>query len=157
MTPFGPDLDQYTPTEVDTITLSWLRYGASALLPAEVGSTLDARVYRESMLNHVVYSLAAQVLGTAEQAAPVTVSKVFDWKIPASPWQVWKKRHADTWWAGWLVRLRPVRVHREVRIGELTIHPERHVTWPAAPVVPDAWGGPVQVARYNPRGVWKTP
>lgn len=154
MTPFGPDLDYLTPTEIDTVTLDWLKFNVSAALPT---TTVEARVHREDTLSHVVYSLTAHVLGRNVPTAPVKVSKVFHWNIPASPWQAWKKRHADTWWAGWLVRLRPIRVHTEVRIGELTVDAERHWTWPKAPATPDSLGSPVKVASYRRNATWRTP
>lgn len=42
----------------------------------------------------------------------VTRSRTVEW--PATPWQHFKKRHAESWWLRWLVARRPVRMQHEV-------------------------------------------
>lgn len=135
-----------TSVAADTpVTLEWLRLGARKRVPDSIAANLDATAERDRLRDEMVYTLTTQVLGQRVHTPPVTVMRSFKWQIPASPWQAWKQAHARTWWAGWLARVRPVRTHTEVRVGELTVNAHRAWTWPDAPEVPDSWGTPVQV------------
>ena len=67
-------------------------------------------------------------------------------KFPASPWQFFKQRHADSWWLGWLVRRHPVREHVERRAYHNVVTIGRHMTFPDCNwAFPDGFGQPVMV------------
>lgn len=66
--------------------------------------------------------------------------------FPTSPWQFFKQRHADSWWLGWLVRRRPVRLDARTKTYHRTVTIGRDVTFPECTrQYPDDFGRPVVV------------
>lgn len=78
----------------------------------------------------------------AEATQSTTVTMGLD--FPASPWQFFKQRHADSWWLGWLVRRRPVRTQRQTKSKRVTLTIDRFHEFPEAKVVvpPESFGRP---------------
>jgi hypothetical protein len=72
----------------------------------------------------------------AHRIAKRTVSDtaVLTVDVPTTWWQMWKKEHAETWWAGWIARRWPA-VHRTiVRHETLTVTVDVHAIYTQADV-----------------------
>lgn len=91
------------------------------------------------MRDQLVYRLEAMVLSDTIARDTYTGRRVSRW--PATTWQMFKHTNEGTWWLGWLVRRRPVRMAEDKHTVEVNV--ERCVLYPEANMVPESFGRPV--------------
>lgn len=82
-----------------------------AMPPGVAGVSAEASDSYGFGLDHLFLKLKAYVL--THQLAEHSVSRRRTVSWPASPWQHFKRRHAESWWLRWLVARRPVRLQHE--------------------------------------------
>jgi hypothetical protein len=161
------DLQPVSP--LDRVVLDRLKVSVCQHISPSIAETVEIRTWTERLTEDLVYELRAHVLAQRLPTEQVTESTTIEgsetvtWTIPATWWDHWKADHAESWWAGWFVRLRPPRTaeHSKTmgysRDVTLTVDLRRYRTFPEADYVPPAaLGRPVMVALADPPrwGVW---
>lgn len=142
----------FEPTEAvtDELTLAFKKYAQQFTVDEGVFFDVDVAVQRE-MFGHFAVQFRARIL--ADDLPPETFAarQHIVYEIPASTWQMWKKRHARRWYARRLVARWPVRYEPDLdRRGVdavCTFNLERWRSYPQARVhLPQAqYGSPVRV------------
>ncbi|MET7776286.1 hypothetical protein ABZU94_10590 [Streptomyces mirabilis] len=91
------------------VTLSFKQYAQQFAVAEELLLDLDVAVRREDLFGHVLFQLRTRIL--ADDLPPIRLEKStrVPYEVPASTWQMWKKRHARHWYARRLVARWPVR------------------------------------------------
>jgi hypothetical protein len=118
---------------VNEIELHFKRYVQHTAMDRDIYYELDARVI-EQIWGDLLFGLQARLL--TDQLPPETVSqrKWVPFKVPASTWQMWKKQHADSWYARRLVNRWPVRYDGSGAWAECTLSLERFLAYPESRV-----------------------
>lgn len=146
---------------MEQIHLERLRVGAKAALPRYVAESAEATSYLDHQLDSLVYALRSEVLGHKQAEDTVTdtatLSVTASVEVPTSTWQMFKRTHQGSWWLGWMVRRRPVRVSTvsktETKTATLTATWKGYAKFPDAAVrYPDSLGSPVMVS-YVDHGI----
>lgn len=129
-----PDL---TPSADDTITLTWKRYAQQVLVNEDLLLDVDVAVQRD-LFGSVAYQFRTKVLADDLPPEQFTARTHVTYEVPASTWQMWKKRHAHRWYARRLVARWPVRYmpdpDRRGIDAVCTFNLERYRTYPRARV-----------------------
>lgn len=120
--------------DLESVYLAKVKRVVATHLGPSVASTLDVSLER-TLVGTLAVRLTAEVL--TDQLPPKTVeqTRVVEFETPATWWQHWKLDHATSWYAGWLVRRRPVRMRRENRALTLSVNLERFRHYPQSTVV----------------------
>lgn len=92
----------------ETITLNFKQFAAQVAMEDIPLHGLDVRVQREAF-GQLLYQLRARVLTDDLPPQQLTKQTRVTYEVPASTWQMWKKRHAHRWYARRLVDRWPVR------------------------------------------------
>ncbi|MCZ4509964.1 hypothetical protein O3Q52_17515 [Streptomyces sp. ActVer] len=90
------------------VALTFKRYALQQVVNAELNLEVDASI-REHIWGDMVYQLKAAVLADELPPETFTARDRVTYEVPASTWQMWKKRHARRWYARRLVARWPVR------------------------------------------------
>lgn len=119
--------------EFQRIELRFKQYIVHQVIDEEILFDVEPMVV-DSIWGDVVFRLKAQLL--SDDLPPETIEQraFVHYQIPASTWQMFKKRHAQAWWLKRLVAGRPVRYERDRDLrGEhatCTFNLERFQTYP---------------------------
>lgn len=116
-------------TEKKLMTLRFYQYTKE---PLQMGEFAANRM--ESYTDYDVdYNILRHMVETrvlAEHLASDTYEKSLYFSYPATTWQMFKNTHAESWWLGWLVRRRPVKMHEVEKTA--VVHVDRYLKYPAA-------------------------
>lgn len=105
---------------------------ARAAVGPAMRETLSLETYEDRVLGSLVYQLTARVQSQQLAEATVRESTTVCFEHPTSTWQMFKSRHASSWWLGWLVRRRPVWNATETKTVALV------ATWTGWATFPDS-------------------
>lgn len=133
----------------DEIALTFKRYAAQTLVGEEIFfNGLDVRVQRE-IFGQLVFQLRTKILTDDLPPEEFTARDHIVFEVPASTWQMWKKRHGHRWYARRLVARWPVRYQPDPdgrgQDAVCTFNLDRWRAYPRAKVVipEDRFGAPV--------------
>lgn len=134
-----------------TVTLEQLRVAARGVISPAVLESAHLTEWRDDIYGSLVTQLSVTLQAQRLADQTVTESKTVTLAAPASTWQMFKSRHASSWWCGWLVRRRPVRTSNIEKTVTLTARWEGFATFPdSSLVIRDArLGGPVYFSRVE--------
>lgn len=110
-----------------------MKFGAYTL------SSARAEVSADVLSDQLMHRFEALVL--SDHIADDTYAATTWFKFPTTTWQMFKSRHASSWWLGWLVRRRPVQVTLDRRTVEVEV--KRYLLYPEANLVSPSLGRPV--------------
>lgn len=113
------------------------KFGAYALASMRMSKDVDN--LDAMMSGQLMYRMEAMILSDTLARDTYTGTSVSRW--PATTWQMFKHTNEGTWWLGWLVRRRPVRMANDTHTVEVNV--ERCVLYPEANMVPESFGRPV--------------
>lgn len=143
----------------EAVTLPLQQYKVARRVPLNTLLSSYETVNPATLVKEMVIELEAKVLShqTVSDTKRVNHEVAFDHQhhFPASPWQFFKQRHADSWWLRWLVTRRPVQTTRHTvrthKIITTEVRFERYDTYPQATVrLPEAeFGRPYVLERYS--------
>lgn len=142
-----PDL---TPWADETVTLTWKRYVQQFMVDEDLLLDIDVAMQR-AMFGSVVCQLRTRILADDLPPEEFVARQRVVFEVPASTWQMWKKRHARRWYARRLVARWPVRYEPDPdgrgTEAVCTFDLERYRTYPRARVrLPqERFGAPVLV------------
>ncbi|WAZ20210.1 hypothetical protein STRCI_001311 [Streptomyces cinnabarinus] len=91
-----------------TVTLTFKRYALQFLADEEVFLDLDVSMQRE-IFGQYLFQLRTKLLADDLPPHMLTQRTRVPFEVPASTWQMWKKRHACRWYARRMVARWPVR------------------------------------------------
>lgn len=131
------------------VTLAFKRYAAQVAVDEEIAmGDVDLSV-QHMVFGQVLFQLRAKILSDDLPPEQFTARDRVPFEVPASTWQMWKKRHARRWYARRLVPQWPVRYEADPdgrgQDAVCTFNLERWRAYPRARVqVPeDRFGAPV--------------
>ncbi|MFJ2004767.1 hypothetical protein [Streptomyces chartreusis] len=92
-----------------SVTLTFKRYAQQFLVHEDLLLDLDVSVMQHEIFGQYLFQLRTKIL--TDELPPHMLSKRtrVPFEVPASTWQMWKKRHARRWYARRLVARWPVR------------------------------------------------
>lgn len=94
----------------EVIALTFKRYAAQVAVSEDVFfDAVDLSVQQEIVFNQVLFQLRAKILTDDLPPEEFTARDHVTFEVPASTWQMWKKRHANRWYARHFVARWPVR------------------------------------------------
>lgn len=137
--------------EPEAVALGFKQYVQQFAVNEELFLDLDVSVGRDFLCDQVLFQLKARILADDLPPETFTARQHVVYEVPASTWQMWKKRHAQRWYARRLVARWPVRYEpdpeRRGTDAVCTFNLERWRTYPRARVqLPqDRFGWPVLV------------
>ena len=99
-----PDL-----SSLDSVALTWKRYTQQFMLDEDLFLDLDVSVQREFLSQHMLVQFRTRILAEDLPPEEFVARQRVTYEVPASTWQMWKKRHARRWYARRLVARWPVR------------------------------------------------
>ena len=127
-------MDDWTmPHETQRKTLERMKVGAS------IRQSMRVDVSEDVLRGELEHRLSAYVL--ADHLASDTFTAYTSSEWPDSTWQMFKSRHAGSWWLGWLVRRRPTRLHTERQ--SVAVEVKRYLAYPEANLDLPELGRPV--------------
>lgn len=100
-----PDL---TPWMDETVALTWKRYVQQFMVDEGLLLDVDVAMQRE-LFGSVAYQFRTRILAEDLPPEEFVARQRVTYEVPASTWQMWKKRHARRWYARRLVARWPVR------------------------------------------------
>jgi hypothetical protein len=135
--------------EFDRIALTFKRYVQQFTIDEDFLLDVDASI-RNDVFGHCLFQLKTKILCDDLPPETFTSRDRVTYEIPASTWQMWKKRHAHRWYARRLVARWPVRYAPDPdgrgTDAVCTFDLERYRTYPRARVaLPEQFGRPVYV------------
>ncbi|WP_069769811.1 hypothetical protein [Streptomyces sp. LUP30] len=135
--------------EEERIALSFKRFAQQFLVDEGLFFDVDVAV-RQEIFGQRLFQLRANILTDDLPPETLTQRTRITHEIPASTWQMWKKRHARRWYARRLVACWPVRYGPDPdgrgTDAVCTFDLERYRTYPRARVaLPEQFGRPVYV------------
>jgi hypothetical protein len=140
----------------ERVMLRFKQFALQWAVAEELLLDLDVAVRRDDFFGHYLFQLRTKVLSDDLPPEHFTARQHITYEVPASTWQMWKKRHAHRWYARRLVDRWPVRYEPdpEGRGTEAvcTFDLERYRLYPRARVQlpPDRFG--VEVLAHYIRG-----
>ncbi|MFJ4365100.1 hypothetical protein ACIP4S_13210 [Streptomyces chartreusis] len=121
-----------------SITLTFKRYVQQFLVNEDLLLDLNVAVMQHEIFGQYVFQLRTKILTDELPPHMLTERTRVPFEVPASTWQMWKKRHARRWYARRLVARWPVRYEQDPdgRHGDAvcTFNLERFRTYPRARV-----------------------
>ncbi|WP_432169096.1 hypothetical protein [Streptomyces sp. 1222.5] len=127
------------------IELAFKTFGAQVAVSEDIALELiDVRVQRE-VFGQMLFQLRMRVLTDSLPPEQFSAQTRVTYEVPASTWQMWKKRHAHRWYARCLVARWPVRYVPDPdgrgTTATCTASLERYRAYPHARVqLPDHFG-----------------
>ncbi len=130
---------------VQQVTLERVELGLSHRVGGTVRESVRLDVQTDMVTNDLVYRLGAHVL--AERLPPVEVTRetTVEFQSPASPFQHWKQKHAQSWWLRWFVGRWPVRQDTTVKTATLTVDLTKYRSYPEANYALPELGAPILI------------
>jgi hypothetical protein len=132
----------------DEIVLAFKRYAQQFTVDEGVFLDVDVAVQR-GLFDHLAVQFRARILADDLPPETFTARKHVTYEVPASTWQMWKKRHARRWYARRLVARWPVRYEPDPdgrgTDAVCTFNLERWHSYPQARVPRNQFGNPVRV------------
>lgn len=104
-----------------------------------VWQSAHASVEEDMIRDELQHRLEAYLLTDHVANDEFTASTQAQW--PDSTWQMFKSRHAESWWLRWLVDRYPVRMHIERQ--QVVVRVERYLGYPEANLALPELGRPV--------------
>ena len=124
--------------EFDRVALTFKRYAQQFAVSEELFLDFDVSMRRDFLLDQVLFQLKTKILADDLPPESFTARQHVTYEIPASTWQMWKKRHAHRWYARRLVARWPVRYEPDPdgrgTEAVCTFNLERYRTYPRAKV-----------------------
>ncbi|MFB7596923.1 hypothetical protein [Streptomyces sp. NPDC056160] len=139
------------------VTLAFKQFAAQTAVAEDIAMDVGVHVQRE-VFGQLLYQLRAKVLADDLPPEQLTARQRVTYEVPASTWQMWKKRHSDRWYARHLVARWPIRYEPDPdgrgTDAVCTFDLERYRLYPRARVQlpPDRFG--VEVRAHSIRGPW---
>lgn len=93
----------------EAIVLNWKRFSSQVAVAEEFLADAEVSIAQDYVLGQLVYQLRTKVLTDDLPPEQFTAQTAVAFEVPASTWQMWKKRHASRWYARRLVARWPVR------------------------------------------------
>lgn len=94
----------------EQIALAFKRYAAQVAVAEDVFlHDADIRVQQEMVFGQLLFQLRTKILTDDLPPEQFTAQSQVAFEVPASTWQMWKKRHASRWYARRIVTRWPVR------------------------------------------------
>ncbi|MFJ6730037.1 hypothetical protein ACIQPQ_34575 [Streptomyces sp. NPDC091281] len=91
------------------VTLAFRQYTLQFAVDEDLLVDLDVAARSEALFGRALLQLKARVLTDELPPERLTTSTRVPYEVPASTWQIWKKRHARRWYARRMVARWPVR------------------------------------------------
>lgn len=136
--------------EQSRIELRFKRYAQQFTVDQDFLLGVDASI-RDDFFGHCLFQLKTKILTDDLPPETFTARDRVVYEIPASTWQMWKKRHAHRWYVRRLVARWPVHYAPDPdgrgTDAVCTFNLERYRTYPRARVAlpQDRFGAPVYV------------
>ena len=119
--------------QIQELVLDRLQVGMAQTFPRNV----EVEVAADFLGRYFQANLRTEVL--ARTLDKRTHTKNVKHQEPASPWQMFKRKHAHSWWLRWLVERRPVEY--SVWYESVTVEVEAKAIYPEASIkMPDYMG-----------------
>jgi hypothetical protein len=122
---------------LDRVELTFKRYAQQFLVNEELFLDVDAQVQHE-IFGQYLFQFRTRILTDDLPPKQITERTRITHEVPASSWQMWKKRHAKRWYARRLVARWPVRYEPDPdgrgTDAVCTFDLERYRTYPRARV-----------------------
>lgn len=122
---------------LDRLELTFKRYAMQFLATEELLLDVDASVQHE-IFGQYLFRFRTQILTDDLPPEQLVKRTRVTYEVPASSWQMWKKRHAKRWYARRLVARWPVRYETDPdgrgTEAVCTFDLERYRTYPHARV-----------------------
>ncbi|WP_060888058.1 hypothetical protein [Streptomyces caniscabiei] len=132
----------------DEVVLAFKKYAQQFTVDEGVFCDVDVAVQR-GIFGDFAVQFRAKILADDLPPETFTARKYVTYEVPTSTWQMWKKRHAQRWYARRLVARWPVRYEpdpdRRGAHAECTFNLERWRSYPQARVSGGQFGNPVRV------------
>lgn len=123
--------------EADTVALTFKQYAQQFAVDEGLFLDFDASV-QQAFFSHCLFQVKTKILTDDLPPEAFTARQRVTYEVPASTWQMWKKRHAHRWYARRLVARWPVRYEpdpdRRGTNAVCTFNLERYRTYPRARV-----------------------
>lgn len=136
--------------EQSRVELRFRRFAQQFSVNEDFLLDVDASI-RDDFFGHCLFQLKTKILCDDLPPESFTARNRVIFEVPASTWQMWKKRHARRWYARRLVARWPVRYQSDPdgrgTDAICTFNLERYRTYPRARVqLPrDRFGAPILV------------
>ncbi|MGW1001762.1 hypothetical protein [Streptomyces sp. NPDC002520] len=121
----------------DSVVLTFKQYAHQFMVDEALFLDLDVSVQR-TMFDQALFQMRTKILTDELPPHMLAERKRVTFEVPASTWQMWKKRHAHRWYARRLVARWPVRYEPDPdgRYGDAVCSfvLERFRTYPRAQV-----------------------
>lgn len=132
----------------DEVVLAFKRYAQQFTVAEGLFFDVDVAIQR-GIFGDFAVQFRAKILADDLPPESFTARKHVTYEVPASTWQMWKKRHACRWYARRLVARWPVRYEpdpdRRGTDAVCTFNLERWHSYPQARVSGGQFGNPVRV------------
>lgn len=134
---------------IDAATLAFKSFAAQVAVSEEFLDSAEVRVVQDHVFGQLTYQLRTKILADDLPPERFTAQTRVTFEVPASTWQMWKKRHAGRWYARRLVARWPVRYEPDPdgrgTTAICTASLERWRAYPRAKfqLPPDQFGAPV--------------
>lgn len=138
-----------TDLSADPIVLNWKRFSSQVAVAEEFLADAEVSIAQDYVLGRLVYQLRTKVLTDDLPSEQFTAQTRVTFEVPASTWQMWKKRHAQRWYARRIFARWPVRYEPDPdgrgTTAVCTANLERFRAYPRARVhmPPNRFGAPV--------------
>ena len=129
------------------VTMEFKRFAQQIAVDAGIMAEMELRVGQggsyDFLRDQVTVQMVTKLLCDDLPPEHVRQSTTIKVQEPKSVWQMWKRQHADQWFARWLVTRWPV-VNREYdRVVHCDFNLERYRAYPRARVATPALGNSV--------------
>lgn len=138
------------PVVLEKINVGIKRWINNESVDTFFGRNIKGSVHDDDfMADRVLLKFTSQVLGHRLPAVTETQSTSILFRFPATPWQHFKRDHADSWWLRWFVAWRPVVLKGHRQHVELSVNMERHHVFPEATINAPELGPVVFYGSYS--------
>jgi hypothetical protein len=138
-----PFYEDDSPT-FETRTLQWMKLASRQVVDAE-GIHYGTPQFINDFMTHTVMRLTAKVLTERLPDRHYAMATTVTFEHPATTWQMFKSRHADSWWLRWLVDRRPVRMATQSRQATAILDISDYLAYPHQTRVIPEMGSAVRV------------
>lgn len=135
---------------MEELELELKRYALTRPVSAEFAQSVKVSHSYDVLVDSMLIQVEARVLAHNLPPEHFTAERSFVHNEPASPWQMWKMRHAPAWFIErWPVQLTPFEHQVKVEFDL-----SRFRAYPDAPRLPPRYGNPVPQHIISPV-VWE--
>lgn len=136
-------------------TLDWLKYGLAGRIPENLVVSADFRAGEDFFRDEIVWRLSTKLLHERLPDRYYTASDTVWWDFPRSPFQHWKRNHAESWWLGWFVRRWPIKTDRIYRTATMEVDINDYLTYPYQTIADPRMGDAVRIPEIRQQVTWK--